>query len=403
MGVIVHLFQWPWADVARECTQVLGPAGVAGVQISPPQEHVTLPERGFPWWQDYQPTVYQIKSRRGDRAAFAAMVQQCHSAGVKIYADAVINHRRGGNPDDFHHCGRSISNYQDRVEVQTCDLVGLPDLATEKTEVRQQLAAYLNDLLSLGADGFRIDAAKHMAAQDIRAIVGMLTKPALIYSEVLYSPAEPIQPTEYRDFGATLEPRYAEKISRTFRGDSFTLLAGRLTDLLPSSASVVYVDSHDTQRGTSTLSYKEDARHTLAVRFMLAYPYGTPLVMSSFAFEHFDDGPPTAPDGQTLPVVCGTYVCEHRQILNMVRWRDQMGAAPLAHWWATENELGFAREGKGYFALNRASTPVTRTVETGLTPGRYRDVMTGSAVDVDAAGKAFLTIPATGAVALMKE
>jgi hypothetical protein len=25
--VTVHLFQWPWLDVARECVQVLGPAG----------------------------------------------------------------------------------------------------------------------------------------------------------------------------------------------------------------------------------------------------------------------------------------------------------------------------------------------------------------------------------------
>jgi alpha-amylase len=25
--VTLHLFQWPWLDVARECVQVLGPAG----------------------------------------------------------------------------------------------------------------------------------------------------------------------------------------------------------------------------------------------------------------------------------------------------------------------------------------------------------------------------------------
>ena len=82
--VIVHLFEWPWASVATECTTQLGPKGFGGVQVSPPQEHVVLPGQGYPWWQDYQPVSYQLSSRRGDRAAFAAMVQTCHTAGVKI-------------------------------------------------------------------------------------------------------------------------------------------------------------------------------------------------------------------------------------------------------------------------------------------------------------------------------
>jgi alpha-amylase len=398
--VIVHLFEWPWASVAGECSS-LGAAGVAGVQISPPQQHISLPDKGFPWWQDYQPTGYAIESRRGDRAAFTSMIEECHAAGVKIYADAVLNHRQGAAVDELHHCGHSIANYQDRQEVQDCDLVGLPDLATEKPAVRAQLAAYLNDLLSLGVDGFRIDAAKHVPAADLRAILAQLTRPALIYSEVLYSPTEPIKPEEYRDFGDTLEPHYAEKLARSFRGDSFTLLPDRLAGLLPSG--VVYVDSHDTQRGTSTLSYKDGVQHSLAVDFMLAHPYGTPLVMSSFSFEGFDDGPSSTPDGVTKPVECGAgWVCEHRDALTMVGWRNRMSGVPLANWWATDAALGFARSGKGYFALNRAAAPFTKTVDTGLVPGRYRDVLSGATIEVDASGRAALTIPATSAIALEK-
>src|SRR5690606_11726111 len=149
--VIVHLFQWPWASIASECTNVLGPKGFGGVQVSPPQEHVVLPGRGYPWWQDYQPVSYQLVSRRGERAAFAAMVQACHAAGVKVYVDAVVNHRAGGAPtgpgsagssysqyaypsvpygyNDLHHCGRNgyddIVTWTDRWEVQNCELVDL--------------------------------------------------------------------------------------------------------------------------------------------------------------------------------------------------------------------------------------------------------------------------------------
>ena len=62
--VIVHLFEWPWASVANECTTRLGPKGFGGVQVSPPQEHVVLPGSGYPWWQDYQPVSYQLNTRR---------------------------------------------------------------------------------------------------------------------------------------------------------------------------------------------------------------------------------------------------------------------------------------------------------------------------------------------------
>src|SRR6187431_1942215 len=207
--VIVHLFEWPWASVAAECTNVLGPKGFGGVQVSPPQEHVVLPGSGYPWWQDYQPVSYQPTTRRGDRTAFASMVQTCHAAGVKIYVDAVVNHMAGGTStgtgsggngyshyaypavpygnDDFHHCGRNgnddIANYGDRWEVQNCELVDLSDLKTESSYVRGKLTAYLNDLVGLGVDGFRVDAAKHMPPGDMSAFIAPVTGDPYVFSE----------------------------------------------------------------------------------------------------------------------------------------------------------------------------------------------------------------------------
>ena len=35
-GVMVHLFQWKFNDIATECETVLGPKGFGGVQITPP-------------------------------------------------------------------------------------------------------------------------------------------------------------------------------------------------------------------------------------------------------------------------------------------------------------------------------------------------------------------------------
>jgi alpha-amylase len=56
----------------------------------------------------------------------------------------------------------------------------------------------------------------------------------------------------------------------------------------------------------------------MAVAFMLAYPYGYPLLMSSF---FFDD----QKEGSSLSGTCGNgWVCEHRwrQIYNMVEFRN---------------------------------------------------------------------------------
>src|SRR5919112_5986708 len=93
--VIANLFEWNWNSVASECTNVLGPNGYGAVQVAPPQESVTLAGSGHPWWEVYQPASYQVSSRMGNRAAFAAMVTACHNAGVKVYADAVLNHMTG--------------------------------------------------------------------------------------------------------------------------------------------------------------------------------------------------------------------------------------------------------------------------------------------------------------------
>ena len=64
----------------------------------------------------------------------------------------------------------AVTVYQDRAQVQDCELLHLADLRTESDRVRDRLAGYLNRLLALGVDGFRVDAAKHIPATDVAAI-----------------------------------------------------------------------------------------------------------------------------------------------------------------------------------------------------------------------------------------
>ncbi|CAG8952424.1 hypothetical protein HYFRA_00001171 [Hymenoscyphus fraxineus] len=231
-GGIVELFGWPWVDVGRECA-FLGRAGYMGVKIWPPNEHVWgshyyEPDKQFrPWYFVYQPVSYKLQSRSGTRAELRTMIQACRAAGVRVYADAVVNHMVGqgtdvqnhrnsdcstysghnatanspyytsGNtfalnpqtgtrptmefpavpwgPTDFH-CERSISSWTDMNQVTKGYLVGLIDLNTEKPYVQDRIASYLVDLLSIGFSGMRFDAAKHIGPESMAAILAVVKK-----------------------------------------------------------------------------------------------------------------------------------------------------------------------------------------------------------------------------------
>ncbi|WP_285686874.1 carbohydrate-binding module family 20 domain-containing protein [Actinoplanes sp. NBRC 103695] len=430
--VIVHLFQWPWASVANECATVLGPKGFGGVQVSPPQEHVEL--SGHPWWQDYQPVSYNLVTRRGDRAAFASMVSACHAAGVKIYVDAVINHAAGGAStgagsggstyshyaypavpygyDDFHHCGRNgnddIADWGDRWEIQNCELVDLSDLKTESAYVRSRLTAYLNDLVSLGVDGFRVDAAKHVPATDQAAVLDAVTGDPYVFSEVIEGGAGEPAPEEYAGIGDVTEFRYGDVVSGAFRDGNLAQLEGLPGRMrLASADAVAFIDNHDTQRnGRNVLTYKNGTTYRLAQAFLLAYPYGVPQVMSSYDFSGPDQGPPAAADGTTSQVSCGSgWVCEHRSVADLVAWRASAGARSVANWWSNgSNQIAFSRGDAAFIAFNRGGAALTRTFATGLAAGSYCDVLAGDgcpvAYTVNATGQATITVAPGAAVAL---
>ena len=438
--VIANLFEWNWNSIASECTNILGPGGYGGVQVAPPEESVTLASQSHPWWEVYQPVSYQVSSRMGNRTAFAAMVTACHNAGVKVYADAVLNHMTGqGNTgyagttftdkytypglygsQDFHHypadCPNSdgqIHDYNNQTDVQKCELSQLSDLRTESSYVRGKLAGYLNDLISLGVDGFRLDAAKHINAADISAIKAQLTKSVLIYQEVM--PGGAVNPPAYEGIGKVLEFTYGQKLKQQFQGSIANLQTfGQSWGLEPSSASVTFVDNHDTDRNSSTLSYKDGSTYQLANIFSLAWGYGQPQVYSSFTFSASDQSPPADGSGFVTATDCGsagTWLCQDRQqaTLGMVGWHNAVAGQSVANWWSDGNNvISFSRGSAGFVAINNTYAAVTRSFSTGMAAGTYCDVIhgtpsgstcSGPLVTVDGSHNATITVPAQGAVA----
>ncbi|MGW5054346.1 carbohydrate-binding module family 20 domain-containing protein [Actinokineospora sp. NPDC004072] len=391
--VTATLFQWRFEDVARACTDVLGPKGYGYVEVSPATEHIQGPQ----WWTVYQPVSYRIAGRLGDRAAFANMVTTCHNAGVKVIADAVINHMAGisggvgtGGTQfskytypghyqdwDFHSCRQPITDYRNRGNVQNCELVHLSDLDTGSEYVRSEIAEYLDDLRSLGVDGFRIDAAKHIAAADLAAIKSRQRDPGYWVQEVIYGAGEAVQPEEYLGTGDVDEFRYATGLKSAFTD-------GRLADLsqfgpawgfVPSAQARSFVDNWDTERNGSTLNRTYGSTYTLANVFMLAWPYGSPNVYSGYEFSGHDDGPPLG--GDVRACFQDGWTCQHawRQIANMVGFRNAVSGTGVTNWWSNGNDaIAFGRGAKGYVVINREPTALTRTFQTSLPAGSYCDV-----------------------------
>ncbi|XP_077256834.1 alpha-amylase 4N-like [Temnothorax americanus] len=446
---MVHLFEWKWHDIADECERFLGPMGFGGVQVSPMQENVIVGSR--PWWERYQPISYKWYTRSGTPDEFREMVRRCNNAGVRIYVDVVFNHMTGDHANangtggttadthvfsypgvpysqyDFHYPPCAINNYQDPANVRNCELVGLHDLDQSKEYVREKIVNFLNEAVDAGVAGFRVDAAKHMWPEDLKTIFSRLknlnpehhfpsdARPYIVQEVIDYG-GEAISKYEYNSFGAVTEFRYGMEISNSLNGNNplkWFVNWGEAWGLLPSQDALVFIDNHDTQRGNpNILTYKSSKLYKMAVAFMLAHPYGTARIMSSFKFDTFDANPPQDSAGNLLsPTInpddtCGNgWVCEHRwrQIYNMVRFRNAANNTDVNNWWDNgQNQIAFCRGNAGFIAINGDKYDLKQTLFTCVEPGTYCDVIsgnlennkcTGKAVTVDQDRKAYIEIP----------
>lgn len=428
-GVFVQLFEWSWDDVAQECENFLGPKGYSAVQVSPPQEHI----QGSQWWTRYQPVSYQLNSRSGDAAAFANMVSRCNAVGVDIYADAVFNHMANGSgtgtagssydsgsetypiysSNDFHDtCTINSGDYSsDAWRVRNCQLVGLPDLDTGASYVQQTVADYINNMINLGVKGIRVDAAKHMAPGDISGILGRLNGNIYTFQEVIDLGGEAISSSEYTGQGDVTEFKYSANIGDVFKNQQLSYLSnfGEDWGFIGSQNAVVFTDNHDNQRGhgaggSNVLTYKDGALYNLANVFMLAWPYGYPKVMSSYAFSDSDQGPPSSSVYQNGEAQCGSdWICEHRwsSIANMVAFRNETDGTGVNHWWDNgNNQIAFGRGSVGFVVINRESSDLSRTFTTNMPDGSYHNVAGDNACVTVSGGQVTLNVPGMEAAAL---
>jgi alpha-amylase len=450
-STILALFGWKWLDIMYEAP-FLAHHGYDAIKISPPQEHVV--RTGNPWWCIYQPVTYQLDRSYGTEEDFVKMIDLCHSFNIKVYVDLLLNHMAeyseaekthvgsNGNTfskdhygplnkdndyyeyDDFYHFAEDkTKNLQVTDEdysklerfwhLEHFDLLNLPKLNLDSPRVIEVMRKYVKYLLSLGVDGFRIDAAKHLKVSAVEKILKDLrTKEGLkpfIYQE--YYVGLPIgidvygYMEKYFRIGYVTSFNYGAFLADALRGKNNNLQ--KLVEFsfgsswlhYPENRAVVVIDNHDTERMMPTIpNYKstENNEYTLAYIFMLAWPFGIPKIMSSFRFSGMDDAVPEKSIWNNGSNTCfdkdSPWVCQHRwnAICNMVLFRQKTKKAKgITHTWANGNQIAFSRShqksGKyiisvGFVVINATEKTLKRKFETGLPDGEYYNLITSKLV-----------------------
>jgi alpha-amylase len=431
----VQMFRWKWNDIAKECTNWLGPQGYGAVQVSPPHAAANV----GPWWDVYQPVNFtSLNSKMGTEAEFQSMINTCHAAKVRIYVDAVVNHMAAGSgtatngntfsastltypffsASDFHpNCDIQGSDYGspgNRYSVMNCRLVGLPDLKTESAYVQGQIKNYFNKLVAMGVDGIRIDAAKHIQPSHIAAILAG-TNRTTTSGEALWVTQEVIPDSnavrsEYFNNGTLNEFQYTFALKSTFRNEGTSISQirsimgtpgnwGGAWGFVPSDKATVFVNNWDTERNGSSLVASDyvsghindtqgNKRYDLANIFMLAWPYGHAQLHSGYRFSNHDQGPPSASpfDAGGNPLINQSWDFIHRwsNISNMVKFRSTVAGTGV-DWFVSGNgnQIAFARGNKGFVAINNDGAAWNASLQTMLPAGTYCNVVSGQ---VNAAG-----------------
>jgi alpha-amylase len=458
----VQMFEWNWNDLATECTQFLGPQGFGGIQISPPQAAKVTST----WWGVYQPVNYtSLTSKFGTQAQLQSMINTCHTAGVRVYADVVVNQMAADSgtatdgstwnaatlaypsfsASDFHAaCDIQSADYNSaagRANVQNCRLVGLPDLNTESTYVRGQIVNYMNALLTLGVDGFRLDAAKHQAAASLQVIMTSVkashaktnqgeaiwvTQEIIPDGEVIRSDYFPVG--TINEFQFTYAMRDAWRNANGSSPSTIPTMMGTWNNwggtwgfVQPANATV-FVNDWDSERDGSSLDASNYTgavtndtqgthRYDLANIFMMAQGYGEAQLYSGFRFTNNDqDRPSTSPYSNGVAQINVNWDFLHRwgDIAPMVKFRSAAHGQAQVNWVAgNANQIAFGRGNVGFVALNNTTSAWSRTFYTGLPAGTYCNVVHGvknaagtacasDSVTVDASGNAAITVVGDG-------
>ncbi len=444
-ATILHAWSWSFDTIAANMADIAA-AGYDFVQTSPANTCYVGENGGKAlfsqpgdeetgkWYYYYQPIDWKIGNYLlGDRNSFKAMCDSARAYGVKVIVDVLPNHTAidrsavtpdliaaaGGSDRLYHANGLTpITQWNDRMECTTGEMGGLPDVNTENPDFQYYYMQYVNDLINLGARGFRYDTAKHIGlpsdpldpaveaagltnnfwpvATGMEAVKGLsllMPDSIFIYGEVLQD--KNVKELEYSEYVDLTASAYGHALRTALEAGSY------LADDLDSwhhpvspKRLVTWVESHDTYCNEHESAGLTDEQIRMGWVFLAARNGGNPLFFSR-------------PAGSTRENVWGNNLVgpkgndefRHPEVVAANKFRHEMAGLPET---VVTNKGGqvveVVRGDKGVALINMSAKQQKFTLPTTLAAGEYIDKVYGNSFKV-ADGKISGTIaPLTSAL-----
>lgn len=254
-GVILHCFAWKLNDIKAELPAI-AEAGFTSVQTSPVQKG----QSGC-WYEVYQPESFSVQSNPyGSKEDLQALCDEADKYGIKIIVDVVANHTRsigddGLGNDCYHHDEGGISYGEDSNRYDyTHKRIGMPDLNSESSTVQNKVKGYIQELKSVGVDGIRWDAAKHIGlpSESCNFWPAVTGEGLYNYGEILNGPLNGYGNNdalmkEYTNYISVTDDEYGEGILKAIDGGGVPGSIGNYSERGVSKDKLVYwAESHDT-------------------------------------------------------------------------------------------------------------------------------------------------------------
>ncbi len=436
-GAILHAFCWNFNTIADNMADIAD-AGYTAVQTSPINECLdTNPGMNLHgpdgmWWYHYQPTDWVIGNYQlGTRDEFKHMCDVADEYGIAVIVDILPNHTTptyssisqdlfdaaGGEDALYHKTGKTAGGYTDRLELTYYEMGGLPDVDTENISFQQYFYEFLKDCVFLGADGFRIDTAKHISLPDdpvpasyegqedrntfypnMREAINEYSEEVgskdyddlFVYGEVLQGTNDRL--AAYQEYiGGTTASNYGSSIRSALSAGDLSVnrildyqiydetVAGR-TYTADTEKLVTWVESHDNYMNDGEGSWKaiDDDKLILGWAIIASRDSGTPLF-----FSRPNNSSTENPYGDNIIGAAGSPIYKAPIVKAVNLFREEMGDAGeyLSNPGGNNQVLMIERSGdnkEGAVLVNASTNRNNISAETHLADGIYRDQVEGS-------------------------
>lgn len=197
---ILHLFQWKINDIIPEL-KTIKEQGFDAIQISPIQG---TKDSGMEWWKLYQPINLEIGNEQiGSKKDLINLTQEARKFNLKIIVDIVLRHvagdesyplkpHRNVDPELLQYLAEPIDAVNIDGDRWQCTrrCTGMPMLNYDNPELQKLYKRFLDELVFIGVDGFRLDQLKHYALPEEGSNIMDIFTQYNMYGEAINCPKE---------------------------------------------------------------------------------------------------------------------------------------------------------------------------------------------------------------------